>query len=620
MIDISTRKPNLSVRITCIGDNRSFFQKLVILFSSSECDVNLERLTITLQWSDFQRLLDGFLYLCREHYQEICIDDFTKVLLQNFAEVQAFRKGKKEFVSLTNEILSEILLVEGFNRKLTEQQSRDAVRLLSLRQGANFSVPGAGKTTTLLAVSTVLRHKQMVSKLFVVSPKNAFISWEDEVADIFSSSKIPFRLSDLSVKTISQAFDQHDIILINYEKLRREINTLLPFFFAEKVHFVLDESHRIKSGCSNLSFAQIDRLTDVAVRRDILSGTPLPQSYLDLDPQFYFLWRSNKILPTDLSDQNEDTSARVNSSIKKYFVRTTKDELGLPVPLIHYEKIEMGPIQSEIYQLLRSEAKRRFSKLSRSDANYLRQIGSSTVRLMQAATNPMLLGDKDEYFHETLDPSLSTTFWDLFYEYSKYEKPTKLTFLQSYVKNYLDLSESNKVVIWTYFIRNIKLLEKILKSFNPTSIYGAIATGDVSDQSTREGRIRKFHNDSECRVLIANPQACGEGINLHRASHHAVYLDRNFNAAYYLQSVDRIHRLGLSSDVKTEITLLTSVNTVDEVILNRLNEKTLRMAQVLNDHSLKRLALDPEDISLNDSLGLDATDLRDIFEHLNQED
>jgi hypothetical protein len=62
-----------------------------------------------------------------------------------------------------------------FDRSLTERQIDNLKRLLALRHGANFSVPGAGKTTTLLAVYESVRHRDRIEQLLVVAPKNAFI-------------------------------------------------------------------------------------------------------------------------------------------------------------------------------------------------------------------------------------------------------------------------------------------------------------------------------------------------------------------------------------------------------------------------------------------------------------
>ena len=67
------------------------------------------------------------------------------------------------------------------------------------------------------------------------------------------------------------------------------------------------------------------------------------------------------------------------------------------------------------------------------------------------------------------------------------------------------------------------------------------------------GKIKRFHEYPNAFVLVANPAACSESISLHTVCHHAIYLDRNYNAGQYLQSEDRVHRLGLPPGQKTII-------------------------------------------------------------------
>ena len=73
--------------------------------------------------------------------------------------------------------------------------------------------------------------------------------------------------------------------------------------------------------------------------------------------------------------------------------------------------------------------------------------------------------------------------------------------------------------------------------------------------------------------MVANPAAASEGVSLHRICHHAIYLDRTFNAAHYLQSEDRIHRFGLPADQKTTIEIVECLDSVDETVRMRLNLK-----------------------------------------------
>ncbi len=96
-------------------------------------------------------------------------------------------------------------------------------------------------------------------------------------------------------------------------------------------------------------------------------------------------------------------------------------------------------------------------------------------------------------------------------------------------------------------------------------------------------------------MLLANPAACGEGVSLHHWCHEAVYLDRTFNAGSFLQSQDRIHRLGLADGQLTTFTILTSIGTIDETVDQRLREKITALAALLDDPGLVEVSLPDEE-------------------------
>jgi len=75
--------------------------------------------------------------------------------------------------------------------------------------------------------------------------------------------------------------------------------------------------------------------------------------------------------------------------------------------------------------------------------------------------------------------------------------------------------------------------------------------------------VRSFQQVGAPRILVANPAAAREGLTLTRAS-AAVYFDRGFNLVDYLQSQDRIHRIG--QEKVCEIHKLVAADTVDEYI------------------------------------------------------
>jgi SNF2 family DNA or RNA helicase len=206
--------------------------------------------------------------------------------------------------------------------------------------------------------------------------------------------------------------------------------------------------------------------------------------------------------------------------------------------------------------------------------------------------------------------------WELLSDFSKYERPAKIEYVLKRVRELAN--QGKKVVVWSAFVRNVQLLESKLSDLGAVTIYGAIETGDEDDAETREWRLREFHESDACKILIANPAAGGEGISLHRVCHNAIYLDRTFNAAHYLQSVDRIHRLGLDRKARTEVEVLQAENTIDRIVDDRVNDKIRAMAAVLDDRDLRALAYDPFDVIEENPAGIDKGDELPIVTHLKE--
>ncbi|MGR3448957.1 MAG: helicase-related protein [Paracoccus sp. (in: a-proteobacteria)] len=172
--------------------------------------------------------------------------------------------------------------------------------------------------------------------------------------------------------------------------------------------------------------------------------------------------------------------------------------------------------------------------------------------------------------------------------------------------------EGKKVLIWSTFVENVEHIASSLQDLGAVNIHGGVDAGDENDDDTREGKIRLFHDDPNVMVMVANPAAAGEGISLHTICHHAIYLDRNFNAAQYLQSENRIHRLGLPPDQGTTIEIAECIGSVDETVRQRLEFKVGQMAAALNDSGLR---ISPNPVvpdEMDESYGAGGRDVGDI--------
>ena len=551
--------------------------------------------------------------------------DVESLLRAHLFEIRERRRAEAN--ELTPLAPGEVLeLVEASGRfrpqdALNTRQIENLGRLLVLVHGANFSVPGAGKTRTLLALYEASRTRETVDRLLVVAPKNAFMSWEGEIADCYPDDRpATRRLTGGRDGVGSLLLEDPEIALITYQLLPNVRDLVEAWSQRHRLHVALDESHRVKAGFGGVTASAALELSGGARRRDILSGTPLPHAPEDLRPQFDFLWPGQRILPDFrvVAESPSEVLDQVRDSVEALYVRTTKDQLDLPDFDLQPIVIDLGPLQRELYDVLRSEAARAASGMRLRDRRFFRLLGRHVIRLLQTASNPMLLTHGPLTDEEEMEvPPQGARAWDLLRDLARYERPAKV---QAVVDRASQLAESGqKVLIWTGFIMNVQTLETLLADYGPVVLYGAVPTGEEGDPETREGRIHRFHRDPDCRVMIANPAAAGEGISLHRACHHAIYLDRSFNAAHFLQSVDRIHRLGLEPGTTTTIEVVEARDTIDQRVADRLRSKIEAMSVILKDPGLAALAYDPEDVIEDFAGGIEPDDVDEILDHLTGE-
>ena len=81
--------------------------------------------------------------------------------------------------------------------------------------------------------------------------------------------------------------------------------------------------------------------------------------------------------------------------------------------------------------------------------------------------------------------------------------------------------------------------------------------------------------------MLANPAACAESISLHKTCHNAIYYDLSYNGAQFLQSLDRIHRVGGSEHKKAHYYFFQYASTMENRILNNLERKRNKMYQIV---------------------------------------
>ncbi|MDE0242085.1 MAG: DEAD/DEAH box helicase [bacterium] len=504
---------------------------------------------------------------------------------------------------LTQAQTSEFLefIEYGLERPLLLHQVKAALHMLNVAHSANFSTPGAGKTSVVLAVYEFLRHKERVNSLFVVGPRSCFLPWQSEfnatlgrlpAVEVMAGGEIPERHSKYYARTPQPK----ELYLTTYQTLSRD-SKHVQYLLREPGHhafFVVDEAHYMKQDGGVWANA-VTETSRFAVKRCIMTGTPFPRSYGDGISQFNILYPDARIFDSATktrirnaseAGQHQLAKGMLEPRIRNLFYRVRKSELGLSDPVfLRPIEVEMNPIERELYDCIDSRIADLASSLDDCDlATSLNLQRGRQIRRRQAVSYAsLLLSAINNYSENLIDPENSFLVSKIRH-YSDLETPAKMETLGEMLRHHNSVGE--KVVVWANFIGTLQRIRQECKRWGLRSeiVYGGTPTDETSvEEETREKIIEAFKDrNTGLDILIANPAACAESVSLHRTCSNAIYYDLSYNCAEYLQSLDRIHRVGGSEDKESFYHFLQYRDTFEAQILDNLNGKTARMLEVID--------------------------------------
>jgi hypothetical protein len=514
-------------------------------------------------------------------------------------------------------------LSSNFTRPLNDEQKKSVDHMLHMGNSANFSVPGSGKTTITYAALSRWLDDGIINKILVIGPTPSFFPWEDEYRECFGKEPNVIRPKGSEVDKLDKF--NCELFLIHFATVMGKTQKIIDFLKNPKnnVAVIIDESHNIKNIDDDAKWATaVRQIAPFAKRKIILSGTPMPNGAKDLWIQINFLWPHENLLCSRRNFKRNTERHGIRdwkSTIDPLFTRITKQDLELNKPEFRHYYVNLKSDQQEIYTAIRESTLQEItSYTSKHKMQQYRK--AKLIRMLQVASNPSLLykGQNEEFNLES-QCGLSSTHSiepleaDIYKKIINYSNnsliPAKLVQTAELAKKLM--AKGEKVIIWSNFVINIRLFEnQLLKDQNPIVIYGDIST-DIDKEENRDKSIKKFKDAENACVLIATPPTLSESVSLHidknkkRVCSHAIYLDRNYNAAQYVQSMDRIHRVNMdlsdnssftieieNSGVKEERTFrrdrvyyhfIIANDTIDESINERLNKKFENMNSALND-------------------------------------
>ncbi|MBE0682878.1 MAG: DEAD/DEAH box helicase [Anaerolineales bacterium] len=599
-------------------------KRLKISFSRLACSIDADDLLIPYQKETQIQTLQEILRILTKFDYDATLSSNAEKEIENYnREEQLFGEFTTAAKSIRNDEFRKnpelVAKFDNFQKTLNNRLSRtlyplqllSAFHMTFAQNVCNFSVPGSGKTSIVFGAYAYLNslpHEdpKHVDKLLVIGPISSFAPWENEYRDCFGKPVNSFRISGNNEITRDGKLEHlyssnpSELTLIFHGGVDHYLSDIIDFLKRNKTMVIVDEAHRIKNpeGVWGQSVTEISKH---AISRVVLTGTPVPNGYQDIYNLYKFIYpfKFKEILQfhyhnlEDMTKNSLPKSTRVQrlkENISPFFIRIKKRDLNLPPINEKIISVNMNALQREIYDFIESEYIPSFQKDSSATAKDVLN-RAKLIRLRQASTNPSLLLRTLQESLEEFDPDYKLTqdidehiddseFIGKLKNYPNRETPEKfLEILQLISSNILPIGE--KVIIWTIFVQNAEELQLYLENNKITS---RLLIGKI-EQTQREITIEKFNNPNnlEFQVVIANPFSVAESISLHKGCHSAIYLERDYNCSNFLQSKDRIHRVGLSENQETNYYYFISKNSIDEVINDRLRLKIERMEQIIND-------------------------------------
>lgn len=402
---------------------------------------------------------------------------------------------------------------------------------------------GLGKTVSTLTAINELKYDYFdIDKVLVIAPKRvAEDTWSREVAkwkhlQHLTVSKV------LGTETQRRKALQRDadIYVINRENVE-----WLVELYGKKWPFdmiVIDELSSFKNPTSK-RFRALRKVRPLSKRVVGLTGTPAPNSLIDLWSQIYLIDRGERLEKTftaykrkyfiqdpyrvykiDLKEGAEDQIYGLIDDI--CLSMKAKDYLkNLPEAVMNIVEVDITPKERELYKKLERDYVLEFA-----DGDIVASTAAVLSNKLLQLSSGAAYNDNDgvQHIHNA-----------------------KLDALEEIVEG----AQGQPILVFYNFKHD---LERIKTRFKQAV--------EIGDSTT----IEKWNN-GEIPILLAHPASAGHGLNMQDGGHIIVWYGLNWSLELYLQANARLHRQGQKETVIIHHLVLK--DSIDERVLSVLQGK-----------------------------------------------
>lgn len=457
-----------------------------------------------------------------------------------------------------------------------------------------FMRPGLGKTSTILSLFKILRKLKKSKKMLVIAPlRVAYSAWPDEIEKWNTFSDMTFSIvhGRNPAERIKALERDVDCYLINPENVKWlfeylegiELKDFKKKLSPEPYKFdtlVIDESTKFKSPTA-IRFKVLADVRNKFKRRYILSGTPQPNTLMDLWSQMYILDGGLRLGSTISSFRHsyfiaermpqgffkyeaKPGSAAVVYDLIKDCTITLDDKDYLEMPELTYNKVKvkLDPKVMKIYKQMEQE----YMTILES--------GVSLDSPSAAAARNKCLQITSGAAYETFEPGEVQVNRKKQHHVIHDEK------LDALVDLLTDIGPEPVLIAYHYKFNRLRIQERLVKEF-PERFPDGTVPYVGSGMSAKKGKaLEDKFNKGEISVLLGHPQSIAFGLNLQKLSRNVIWFTLTDSYETFDQYCRRVYRQGQKRAVVVHI--IEAMATIDIAVFKNVTTKEFNQQDMYN--------------------------------------
>lgn len=445
-------------------------------------------------------------------------------------------------------------------------QKEGLVKMFPHNAFALFMEMRTGKSKLVIDYASAHRMEGNTDSVVVVCPYSIRRNWVDELSMHCPFGHSSFILDTSAPKKFTEWLNtpsEFRWLIVGVESLATgsAASYIEKFLLTTtKALMIVDESHKIKTPSANRS-QECVRLSRMAERRVILTGTSVANGPMDLYMQFEFLDPNIIGVGDFYSFRNRyaimggyegkqiigyQNLPELMEIIEPFVYQVSrKDVFDLPPVIRQVRRVKMSKEQAALYKTM---AKQKFINIDEGVLSAqttlekmlrLQEISGGVV----AYENP---AGKPKFLHKRIDGT-----------------PAKITEMMAVLEEI-----TGSVIIWCAYRKEITMVVEALSARygedQIVEIHGGV------DDGNRHRNVYGLFQAKKVRFLVGNPVVGGIGLKM-SAAETVIYYSNTFNYTDRVQSEDRTQ----SSDQTKSVLYIDLVceDTVDEIVLEALENK-----------------------------------------------